>query len=87
MTNTTAPTAQKVRVNCLDTGKLIATIDEQGVHAWCVYQKRPEVVSAAACLNAWRAIPAVWEGLSSDVLRGIMETITGVLIARDEPRM
>lgn len=45
MINITAPTAQQVRVNCADTGKLIMTIDERGIYPWCMYQRRPELLS------------------------------------------
>lgn len=77
---TTAPT--KTRIPCQNTGKLIATLDNAGIYVYCLYQKRPELVSVAKCMETWGASPLAWESLSTEMLSGIMETISGVLIAR-----
>lgn len=52
---------QKQRITCETTGKLIATVTEQGLSIWCMYQKRAELIT--------------WEQL--DALRAKCEGVPG----------
>lgn len=52
---------QKQRITCEHTGRLIATVSEQGMTVWCKYQKQAEFIS--------------WETL--DALRAKYESVLG----------
>lgn len=52
---------QRQRITCESTGRLIATVNEQGITVWCKYQKQAEFVS--------------WETL--DALRAKCERVLG----------
>jgi lauroyl/myristoyl acyltransferase len=45
---------QKQRITCESTGRLIATVSEQGMTVWCKYQKQAEFISWET-LDALRA--------------------------------
>jgi hypothetical protein len=53
---------QKQRITCENTGRLIATVTAQGIEAWCLYEKKPELIT-------WEkldALRAKCEGVSDE---------------------
>lgn len=49
-----SPVTKPVRIYCKETGKLIATLDEKGLSVWCMYEKKPELISKEECLALWQ---------------------------------
>jgi hypothetical protein len=44
---------QQKRVLCEQNSKLIATVTEIGITVWCLYHKRPELITKEQCMAVW----------------------------------